>query len=98
MSHYAIFVTVTLKPGMADAFLPLIMENARAAERDEPDCLQFKVMVSQDSPDVFHFFELYRSQAALDFHRQQPHFIKFRDGTQDMIAAKDIQGCHVVES
>ena len=37
VSQFAIFVTIKLKPGTADAFQALIEENAEAAVRDEAD-------------------------------------------------------------
>lgn len=90
-SKFAIFVTVKVKDGMGKEFLPHIMENAVAAKRDEENCQDFRVMIAQDTPDTFHFFEVYTDEASLDNHRLQPHYVKFREATQDMIEERIVQ-------
>jgi len=91
VNRFAIFVTVKLKPGTADAFKPLILENAEAAVRDEPECHEFHVIQAEDDPETFHFFEVYSSAGSLDHHRETPHYKKYDTGSQDMIAEKSIQ-------
>ncbi len=90
MSQFAIFVTIKLKPGLGDAFRPHILENAAAAVRDEPACHQFQVLTAEDDPDTYHFYEVYSDAAALDRHREQPHYKKFIAATQDMMAERII--------
>jgi (4S)-4-hydroxy-5-phosphonooxypentane-2,3-dione isomerase len=96
VSHFAIFVTVKLKPGNAEAFKPLILENAAAAVRDEPECHEFHVIQAEDDADTFHFFEVYTSAGSLDHHRETPHYKKYDVGSADMIAEKSIQRLSVL--
>ena len=77
MTRFAIIVTIKLKPGTAEEFKPLILANAEAAVRDEPDCHLFHVLQSRDDADTFHFYEVYSDAAALERHREQPHYKKF---------------------
>ena len=91
MSRFAIFVTVKLKPGNADAFEPIILENATAAVRDEPECHEFHVMRDNEDPDTYHFFEVYDAASSLDAHRETPHYKKFASETENMVAEKSIQ-------
>lgn len=97
MTRFAIFVTVRIKPGTRDAFLPLILENATAAVRDEPDCHQFRVMNTEDDPDTFHFFEVYTDARALDRHRETPHFKAFFEASADMIEERVVQRLDVIQ-
>jgi quinol monooxygenase YgiN len=76
---------------MARDFLPVILENATAAVRDEPDCHVFHVMTSADDPNVFHFFEVYTNEAGLDAHREYPHYKKYRERADGMIADLQIK-------
>jgi len=87
---FAIFVTIKCKPGKGADFMPIIMENAVAARRDEPNCQEFRVMTAKDDPDTFHFYEVYTNEAALDSHREQPHYLKFRDASADLIEDRQI--------
>ncbi len=94
-SKFAIFVTIKCKDGMGKQFMPHIMENAVAAMRDEPDCQEFRVMNAKDDPDTFHFYEVYTNEAALDNHRLTPHYVKFREATDDMVADRDVKATTV---
>ncbi|MFQ5764258.1 MAG: putative quinol monooxygenase [Rhodospirillales bacterium] len=96
MSRFAIFVTIKLKPGTADAFRPLILENAAAAVREEPDCHQFDVMTAEDDPDTFYFYEVYADAQALDRHRDTAHYQNYMAQGGDMIEDRVIQRCTVL--
>lgn len=96
MSHFAIFVTIKLKPGMGTAFRPLILENAEAAVRDEEDCLQFQVLTAENEPDTYFFYEVYRDAGGLEKHRETPHYKKYWAAAAGMIADRSIQRCTVV--
>ena len=96
MSQFAIFVTIKLKHGTADAFRPLIEENAEAAVRDESDCLQFQVMTAEDDPETYFFYEVYTGAEGLEKHRETPHYQKYMAAAEDMIAERSIQRCDLL--
>lgn len=91
MSKFAIVVTCKVKTGMGKEFLPIILENATSAIRNEPDCQMFHVVTSEEDPDVFYFFEVYTNAAGLDAHREYPHYKKFRERADDMIVDLQVQ-------
>ncbi len=91
MSRFAIIVTIKLHPGKAEEFRPHILANAQAAVRDEPDCHLFHVLQSQDDPDTFFFYEVYSDAESLNVHREQPHFKKFLEDANDMVAERTIR-------
>ena len=91
MNRFAIQVSLQLQPGKADEFVPHILANARAARRDEPDCHDFQVLQAKDDPDSFVLIEVYTNAAALDTHRQTPHYLKFYEEAGAMIAEKSIR-------
>lgn len=96
-SKYAIFVTMRLKEGMGAAFRPHILKNAEATRREEPDNHQFNVLVGEDDPDRYHFFEVYTDKAALEAHRRTPHFLAYAEATKDMVAERTVQTCHLLD-
>jgi len=53
----------------ARQYLPLV--------RAEPGVEAFHLTVRKDDPDTFVFYEIYKSQAAQDFHLQQDFTKKF---------------------
>lgn len=85
---YAVTVTFEIKPGQADAFLPLMVENARASMRDEPGCQQFDVCRGADS-NVFFLYEIYDDEASFQAHLASAHYQTFDAAVADMVAGKD---------
>jgi (4S)-4-hydroxy-5-phosphonooxypentane-2,3-dione isomerase len=98
LDSFAIFVTIKLKPGSGKAFRPLILENAEAALRDEEDCLQFQVLTAEGDADTYFFYEVYTEAAALDAHRETPHYKKYMAAAGPMIAERSIQRCTLIKS
>ena len=96
MAQFSIVVTIRVKPGEAGKFRGIILENAAASLRDEADCHRFDVLNYEDDPETFVFYEVYTNAAALDSHRETPHFKKFAELTGDMIAERDVKRCHLI--
>ena len=96
MSHFAVIVTIELKPGTSDDFRRLILENAAAAKRDEPGCRRFDVLAPEGGGETFIFYEEYTDAEAFATHRQTPHFKKYSDATAAMIAQRAIRRCSVI--
>ena len=88
---FAVCVTFQLKPGFADAFLPLMQNNARISLKNEPGCQQFDVLTDANKPDKVFLYELYANKAAFDTHLASQHFQTFDTAVTAMIADKDVQ-------
>jgi autoinducer 2-degrading protein len=74
----AMWVKVRVKPEGRERFLKAIEVDALGSERDEPGCLRFNVLQDQEDPNVYYFYEVYRDEAALEAHRQAPHYAVWR--------------------
>ena len=83
---FAIVVRVTVKPGARDAFIAVATDDARSSTRDEPGCLRFDVLQSSEDPDTFMFYEVYRDSAALEAHRQTPHYKRWQEHGVPLLA------------
>ena len=81
----AIFVTIQVKPGFKEQFVEASLADARGSVSDEPGCFRFDVLQDQSDPDRAHLYEVYADEAAIEAHRQAPHFLKWRDATRDWI-------------
>ncbi|MGL4943335.1 MAG: putative quinol monooxygenase [Thermoguttaceae bacterium] len=84
MSH-VLSVTIHVKRESIELFRAASLVNANAS-RAEPGCLQFDVNQNQEDPTQFMLYEVYRDVAALDFHRQQPHYHAWHATVTDMMA------------
>ncbi len=86
-----LMVNVKVKPGRRDEFLAAIKEDASSTTEKEDGNFQFSVIQDNDDPDAFFFLEVYKDEAALGVHREMPHFLKYREATQDIYAVETVR-------
>jgi (4S)-4-hydroxy-5-phosphonooxypentane-2,3-dione isomerase len=79
-------VTIQVKPEHASEFLEVVRYDAEHSEKDEPGCLRFDVIQDRDDANRFYFYEVYRDEAALEAHRQTPHFKLYAEKVQPWLA------------
>jgi quinol monooxygenase YgiN len=66
-------VRVTIKAGFEEA----VIESFRKLQdetRREAGCITYFVQRSRDNPRVYLVYEQYKDEAALQAHRESPHF------------------------
>ena len=80
-------VTIQVKPEHVSDFLEIARYDAEHSEQDEPGCLRFDVIQDRNDSNRFYFYEVYRDQAALEAHRETPHFKRYVEKTQPWFAA-----------
>ena len=80
-------VTIRIKPEHVSEFMEVARYDAEHSEKDEPGCLRFDVIRDRDDPTRFYFYEVYRDEAALEAHRQTPHFKRYFEKSQPWLAA-----------
>jgi quinol monooxygenase YgiN len=79
----ALIVTINIKPGFKERFMKEMFGDARGSNEDEPGCFRFDVIQDAKDPNKIYLYEVYKDQAALDAHRQAPHFLKWREAVKD---------------
>ena len=72
-------VTYVIKPGHEEEAIALI-RTLTAASRAEPGCRMYQAHRSPTDPLRFFLYEQYDDQAALDAHRNSPHFARYALG------------------
>ena len=82
---YVVCVTSRVVPEYTEKYLVASLENARST-RKEPGNLRFDVLRSEDDPNQFFFYEVYRSKADFQAHQQTPHYFKWRDAVKDWMS------------
>ncbi|SNT31266.1 putative quinol monooxygenase [Tropicimonas sediminicola] len=88
---FVVTVSIEVNAGQVDAFLPLMLQNARASLSSEPGCRQFDVYTNPERPEAVFLFEVYDSAAAFDAHLSSDHFKQFDRVTAEMIASKQVE-------
>ncbi len=87
----ALIVTIQIQSEHREAFMESMLDDARGSNNDEPGCLRFDVLQDNEDPNKIHLYEVYKDQAAVDAHRQAPHYTKWRETVQDWFAAETIR-------
>ncbi len=80
----SIFVTIRIKEGFADEFRQASLGDAEGSTRDEPGCYRFDILQNSEDPNLFHLYEVYEDDAALDAHREAPHYKTWRSSVEHM--------------
>jgi quinol monooxygenase YgiN len=57
-----------------------MLRQLTAASRQEPGCVNYVAHVVEDDPATVVIYEQYKDAAALDHHRNTPHFHEFAIG------------------
>ena len=80
------WIKVQIKPERREEFLAAIEVDALGSELDEPGCVRFNVLQDAEDENVYYFYEVYEDEAAVQAHREAPHYAVWR-GAQDTLAA-----------
>lgn len=78
-------VHIRVKPEALDAFKAATLDNTRNS-RLEPGVAQFAFVQQHDDPTKFVIIEAFKDEAAIEAHRQAPHYLRWRDAVTDMMA------------
>jgi len=78
-------VHIKVKPEAIEAFKTATLDNTRNS-RLEAGIVQFALTQQQDDPTKFVIIEAFRDEAAIEAHRQAPHYLRWRDAVTDMMA------------
>ena len=89
---FALVVPLKVKPEMREKFLAAALEDSTCSVRDEPGCLRFDVLTSEDgaSPQVV-LYEIYTDRAAFDRHLAMPHYLDFDQRTRAAVRNKAVR-------
>jgi autoinducer 2-degrading protein len=78
-------VEIHVNPEQRQAFVSATREN-HLGTRTEPGNLRFDVLQSEEDPNRFMLYEVYRDQAALEAHQKQAHYLKWKSAAEPMMA------------
>jgi quinol monooxygenase YgiN len=88
-------VDLVIVPSEMPKFLEAIKENGANAVK-EPGCHEFNITVLASNPNHVFLYEVYDNEAALEAHRQTPHFKKYQAATQGMVADRSVRAMSVI--
>jgi quinol monooxygenase YgiN len=78
-------VQIHVKPECVDAFRAATIDNARNSAL-EPGIARFDFVQHSDDPHRFSLWEVYRTQEAVEQHKQTAHYARWIETVTDMMA------------
>lgn len=78
-------VTVYVKPEFIQAFTAETIVNHQASVQ-EPGNLRFDVLQCLDTPGRFFLYEAWKDESAAKAHKDTPHYKKWREAVEPMMA------------
>ena len=79
---YVILGTIKVRPEHLDEFVEHVRRHA-AASAQEPGCVRFDVLQDASDPTIVCLFEVFRSEADLQAHRQQEYYQRWMSLSRD---------------
>ena len=92
---YVNALDIDVKPGETNKYLTALRENGAEAVK-EPGCRVFNIHVRANDPNHVFIYEVYENAAALEAHRQTPHFKKYAATTANMVAKREVHAVTTV--
>jgi autoinducer 2-degrading protein len=88
---FAIFVTIEVKPEHVNEFTEATLIEARGTVAGEPGVFQFHMMIGEDRPNVFYFFEVFKDVEAWKTHQETENFKVWRAKVDHMYAKSAVR-------
>lgn len=93
MPAIALVVEIELAPGQKHAFLARALEHRDNVLANEPGCLRFDLMTSDEDDARAFLYEVYADEAALETHFETPYMKQYLEDTGPMIAGRKRNRC-----
>ena len=74
-----------IDPTQLDQYLELLEEGIRTSVETESGVLSLYAMADMDNPNRITVVEVYENQKAYESHIKSPHFLKYKNGTINMV-------------
>jgi 4-carboxymuconolactone decarboxylase len=68
----------------------LLKEGIETSVQVEPGVLTLYAVAEKDNPTHITILEIYANQEAYETHIKTPHFLKYKNGTKDMVKSLEL--------
>jgi 4-carboxymuconolactone decarboxylase len=81
---------IVVDPAQLDAYKAAAEEEIEASVRLEPGVLTLYAVAEKENPTHFTILEIYADTTAYKAHIQTPHFLKYKNGTKNMVKSLEL--------
>lgn len=79
-----------IDPAQLDAYKAALKEGVETALCVEPGVLNLYAMAEKENPAHITLVEVYADENAYQAHLQSPHFLKYKEGTKEMVKSLEL--------
>lgn len=76
-----------IDPAQLSEYRAFLAEEIEASVANEPGVLMLHAVAERDRPEQIRILEVYADREAYEAHIRTPHFLKYKQGTADMVKA-----------
>lgn len=73
-----------------ETYKTFLKEEIETSVRVEPGVLTLYAVAEKDNPTHITILEIYANQKAYEAHIKTPHFLKYKNGTKDMVKSLEL--------
>ncbi len=84
---------IEIAPSRIDEYKAFLKEEAETSVRIEPGVRILYAAFEQEQPNHLTILEIYDNPEAYRSHIASPHFVKYKEGTLDMVTKLDLIDC-----
>ncbi len=81
---------ITVDSTRLDEYNAFLKEEIEASMRLEPGVLTLYAVSEKDNPNKVVILEIYADEEAYQKHIKTPHFLKYKEGTLDMVQSLEL--------
>lgn len=81
---------IVIDPSQLEAYNAILKEEIESSVRLEPGVLTLYAVSEKDNPTHITILEIYASEDAYKAHLLTPHFIRYKNGTKDMVKSLEL--------
>ncbi len=79
-----------IDPDQLENYKAFLKEEIETSVRAEPGVLTLYAVAEKDNPTHITILEIYANKEAYEAHLLTPHFIKYKNGTLDMVKSLEL--------
>jgi quinol monooxygenase YgiN len=84
------FAKLVIDSTQLESYKAMLKEEIETSVRVEPGVLTLYAVSEKEKPTHITILEIYADTAAYQSHLQTPHFIKYKNGTKDMVRSLEL--------
>lgn len=81
---------LVIDPAQLEKYKTMLKEEIETSMRVEPGVLSLYAVSEKENPSHITIIEIYADQDAYKSHVQTPHFMKYKNGTKDMVKSLEL--------